>query len=123
MEGATDVGRLGDLLGIEVFDSEHQPIGTVEKIFYDEETTRPLWVDVAAGRGPHAVRPAADQPGESHMLLPLQAASVDERGLTLAYTTKYVRHAPAAAGDIGRWLQELHAYYGLTARNGSRSLM
>ncbi len=109
---STNDARLRELLGILVFDSEHEPIGTVEEIFYDEATTRPLWVGVAAYRS-----------GNGHMLLPLETASIGERGLTLAYTTNYVRHAPAVAGDIGRWLQELHAYYGLTARSGSRSLM
>jgi len=106
--------RLRDLLGITVFDSEHEPIGTVIEIFYDEATTRPVWVRVAA-----------DQSGNSRMLLPLEGASIGDRGLTLPYTTKYVRRAPAVAGDIGRWLQELRAYYGLTAGNssGNPSLM
>ncbi len=89
--GTIDVHQLRDLLGIMVFDSEHEPIGTVEEIFYGEATTGPLWVGVAT-----------DRSGNSRMRLPLAGGTVGNGGLTLAYTTKYVPPAGAVAGDIGR---------------------
>jgi hypothetical protein len=107
MRSTIDVDLLRELRGIMVFDSAHESIGTIEEIFYDEATTRPLWVGVAA-----------DRPGTSRMLLPLEAASIGDGGLTLRYTKEYVRRAPLVAGDIGRaGDQELRAYYGLTPRD------
>ncbi len=112
MRSTIDVHRLRELRGIMVFDSAHEPIGTVEEIFYDEATTRPLWVGVAA-----------DRSGNSRMLLPLEAASIGDCGLTLPYTKEYVRRAPAVVGDIGRaGEQDLRAYYGLTPRDLSRDI-
>ena len=107
MSSTIDVHRLLELRGVMVFDSAQDSIGPIEEIFYDEATTRPLWVGVAA-----------DPSGARRMLLPLEAASIGDLGLTLPYTREYIRRAPTVAGDIARgWEQELRAYYGLAPRD------
>lgn len=109
MQSTVDIHRLRELLGVMVFDSAHEPVGTVEEVFYDEATTRPLWVGVASA--PSATR---------RVLLPLESALIGDGGLTVPYTKDYVRRAPAVAGDIGRAReQELRTYYGLTPRDSS----
>ena len=109
MRSTIDVDRLRELRGVMIFDSADDSIGTIDEIFYDEATTRPLWVGVAA-----------DRPGTSRMLLPLEAASIGDGGLTLPYTKEYVRRAPAGAGGIGRLRErQLRAYYGLAPRDPS----
>jgi PRC-barrel domain len=104
MSGTIDVERLSELVGVTVFDSADEPIGTVHEVFYDVVTIRPLWVGVAAGR-----------PGDSsRVVLPLEAARIDDAGLRLPYTTEHMHGAPPAAGDMGRAQEhKLRAYYGL----------
>lgn len=107
MQSTVDIHRLREFLGVTVFDSAHEPIGTVEEVFYDEATTRPLWFGVAAA-------PSED----SRVVLPFESALIGDGGLTFPYTKDFVRRAPAVAGDIGGVPeQELRAYYGLTPRD------
>ncbi len=92
-----------------VFDSAHEPIGTVDEIVYDEATTRPLWVGVTG-----------DSSGDRRMLVPLEGAAIGDGGLVLPYTEELVHRAPPVDGDIGRRQEhELRAHYGLTARTSS----
>ncbi len=110
MRSTIDVHRLSDLCGTTVFDSSNDPIGTVEEIFYDEATIRPVWVGVAAGAS-----------ADKRVLVPMETALVGNGGLTLPYTEQHMRGAPSAAGTIGRaYEQGLRAYYGLPDGN-SRS--
>jgi PRC-barrel domain len=103
MRSTIDVHRLSDLCGTTVFDSADEPIGTVEEIFYDGATIRPVWVGVSAGAS-----------GDGRMLVPMETALIGDGGLTLPYTEHHMRGAPPAAGTIGRACeQELRAYYGL----------
>lgn len=109
MQSTVEIHRLRELLGVMVFDSAREPVGTVEVVFYDEATTRPLWVGVAAA-------PSATD----RLLLPLESALIGDGGLMVPYTKDYVRRAPTVAGDIGGVReQELRAHYGLRPRDSS----
>ena len=102
MESSIDAYRLGELVGIVVFDSEGEPIGAVKEILYDEARTRPSWVRVAAFGS-----------GNSRKPLPLEGAIVGNGRLTLPRATRYLARACASRPDIGR-AQELRAHYGLS---------
>jgi hypothetical protein len=104
MESGIDAHRSGELMGIIVFDSEGEPIGTVEEIFYDETRTQPSWVRVAAYGSGNSPKP-----------LPLEGAVVRKGGLTLPCATRYLPRAFGSRADIGRApAQELRAHYGLS---------
>ena len=47
MQSTVDIDRLRELLGVMVFDSAHEPVGTVKEVFYDDATTVPSWLGVA----------------------------------------------------------------------------
>lgn len=109
MQTTVDIHRLRELLGVMVFDSAHEPVGTVKEVFYDEATTVPSWLGVA-------VAPSAT----SRVLLPLESALIGGGGLTFPYTKDFMRRAPAAAEGIeGLREAELRAYYGLTPLESS----
>lgn len=115
MQSTVDIDRLRELLGVMVFDSAHEPVGTVKEIFYDEATTAPSWLGVA-------VAPSAT----SRVLVPLESALIGGGGLTFPYTKDFMRRATVAAGDLGGAREEeLRAYYGLSpleSSGGKRSL-
>lgn len=109
MQSTVDIDRLRELLGVMVFDSAHEPVGTVKEVFYDEATTVPSWLGVA-------VAPSAS----SRVLVPLESALLGGGGLTFPYTKDFMRRAPAVPGDLeGAREAELRAYYGLSPLESS----
>jgi hypothetical protein len=109
MQSTLDIDRLRELLGVMVFDSAHEPVGTVNEVFYDEATTRPSWLGVA-------VAPSAT----SRILVPLESALIGGGGLTFPYTKDFMRRAPSVAGDLGgAQEEELRAYYRLSPLESS----
>jgi len=109
MQITVDIDRLRQLLGVMVFDSAHEPVGTVKEVFYDEATTVPSWLGVA-------VAPSAT----SRVLVPLESALLGSGGLAFPYTKDFMRRAPAVAGNLGGAREEeLRAYYGLSPLESS----
>jgi len=109
MQSTVDIDRLRQLLGVMVFDSAYEPVGTVKEVLYDEATTMPSWLGVA-------VAPSAT----SRVLLPFESALIGAGGLTFPYTKDFMRRAPMAAGDTGGAREEeLRAYYGLSPLESS----
>jgi uncharacterized protein (TIGR02271 family) len=98
------VDRLSQLRGADVYDSAGEKIGTVEEIFYDDETNRPEWIGIGTGFF-----------GTKRVLVPVQGANATDEGVTVRYAKETVKDAPDIDSDeIGQETeQELYAYYGL----------
>jgi uncharacterized protein (TIGR02271 family) len=94
----------GDLYGATVYDSTGDKIGTVEEIFYDDETNQPEWIGIGTGFF-----------GTKRVLVPVAGANTSGDGVTVRYDKDQVKGAPDIDGDrIDEPTEaELYAYYGL----------
>ena len=104
MQDAMSIERLTELRGTAVYDSAGDKIGEVEEIFYDEDTNRPEWIGIGTGFF-----------GSKRVLVPVEGASYEERGLTVPYAKDQVKEAPDIDSDeISHDTErELYAYYSL----------
>ena len=48
MQSTVGIDQLRELLGLMVFDSANEPVGTVKEVVYEEATNWPVWIGVAA---------------------------------------------------------------------------
>ena len=96
--------RLSEVRGSTVYSSEGDKIGSVEEIFYDEETREPEWLGIGTGLL-----------GTKRVLVPVAGADLTGDGLTLRYSKEQVRSAPDIDGDeISQETErELYSHYGL----------
>jgi uncharacterized protein (TIGR02271 family) len=96
--------RLDEMRGRRVSDSAGEKIGTVEEIFYDEQTRVPEWVGVGTGFF-----------GTKRVLVPVQGSRVTEDGLIVAYSKEQVKDSPDIdADEISEQCEaDLAAHYGL----------
>ena len=96
--------ELSALRGLPVRSSDGDKIGSVEEVFYDEQTQQPEWIGIGTGFF-----------GNKRVLVPMQGASFDDSGVTVPYSKEQVKDAPDVDSDeIGQELeQELYSYYGL----------
>jgi uncharacterized protein (TIGR02271 family) len=98
--------RLDEMRGAPVYDSAGEKIGTVEEIFYDQESHVPEWIGIGTGFF-----------GTKRVLVPVQGAQVTEDGLIVAYSKDQVKDSPDIDEDeISQQCEaDLAAYYRLGA--------
>jgi uncharacterized protein (TIGR02271 family) len=96
--------RLDEMRGATVYDEAGEKIGTVEEIFYDQETRVPEWIGIGTGFL-----------GTKRVLVPVNGARVTDDGLTVAYAKEHVKDSPDIDDDeISQEREaELTSYYGL----------
>ena len=90
--------------GLPVLASDGDKIGSVEEIFYDDDTGTPEWVGVGTGFL-----------GTKRVLVPVARAELNGDALRVPYAKEHVKDSPDVDGDeIGQDTErELYAYYGL----------
>ena len=96
--------RLDEMRGADVYDEAGEKIGTVEEIFYDQQTRVPEWIGIGTGFF-----------GTKRVLVPVNGARVTDDGLTVAYSKEQVKDSPDIDDDeISQEREaELTSYYGL----------
>ena len=96
--------HLEQVRGAPVYDSAGEKIGSVEEIFYDEQTSRPEWIGIGTG----FLR-------TKRVLVPVEGSSLDGDAITVAYAKEHVKDSPDVDSDELSWelMQELYQYYGL----------
>jgi stress response protein YsnF len=98
--------RLEQLRGAPVLDSSGEKIGSVEEVFYDEQTNQPEWIGIGTGFL-----------GTKRVLVPLEGASVQGDSVTVGYDKDRVKDSPDIDSDeISQERErELYSYYGIQA--------
>ena len=101
----TTVERLNEMRGAPVFDGSGEKIGSVDEIFYDEQTGKPEWLGIGTGLL-----------GSKRVLVPLTGADMREDGVSVRYSKEQVKESPDIDSDeISEATErELYSYYGLT---------
>jgi uncharacterized protein (TIGR02271 family) len=96
--------RLDEMRGASIYDNRGERIGTVEEIFYDQQTRQPEWIGIGTGFF-----------GTKRVLVPVLGARVTDDGLTVAYAKDQVKDSPDIDEDEISQQQEadLAAYYGV----------
>jgi stress response protein YsnF len=96
--------RLEQLRGAPVLDSSGEKIGSVEEVFYDEQTKRPEWIGIGTGFL-----------GTKRVLVPLEGASVEGDSVSVRYSKDQVKDSPDIDSDeISQERErELYSYYGI----------
>lgn len=96
--------RMTTMQGAPVYDADGDKIGTVEEIFYDEQTNVPEWIGIGTGFF-----------GTKRVLVPVAGATASDGGVTVRYPKDQVKDAPDLDSDeISQETEEaLYAYYGL----------
>jgi stress response protein YsnF len=96
--------RLEQLRGAPVLDSAGEKIGSVEEVFYDEQTNQPEWIGIGTGFL-----------GTKRVLVPLEGASVEGDSVTVRYSKDQVKDSPDIDSDeISQERErELYSYYGI----------
>jgi uncharacterized protein (TIGR02271 family) len=89
---------LAQLRGQPVLDAEGREVGSVQEIYYDDETNRPEWIAVGGGN-----------------LVPVVGASMSGGGLMLPYSEEQIRSSSPVSSDEVTQSQEaeLYRHYGL----------
>lgn len=97
--------NVAGLRGEAVNDSTGEQIGSVEEIFYDQETGRPEWIGIGTGFL-----------GTKRVLVPIEGASTGQDGVTVPYPKDQVKNSPDLDSDeISQETEaELYSYYGLS---------
>ena len=104
MQTELTMDRLNEMRGMPVYDSAGDKIGTVEEIFWDEETRRPEWIGIGTGFL-----------GTKRVLVPVPGANPSGDGLRVPYSKDQVKNSPDIDSDeISQDTEyELARYYGL----------
>ncbi|HWG55205.1 MAG TPA: PRC and DUF2382 domain-containing protein [Gaiellaceae bacterium] len=91
---------LSGLRGSPAFDAQGEPVGVVEDIFVDQQTSRPEWIRLGGG---------------ASALVPVQGAQQRDEGIMLAFPRQQIEAGPSIGGDELSMDDEaeLAAYYGL----------
>ena len=99
------VDRLAEMRGAPVYDGSGEKIGSVDEIFYDEQTGKPEWLGIGTGLL-----------GTKRVLVPLAGADMREDGVSVQYPKDQVKDSPDIDSDeISEATErELYSYYGLT---------
>ena len=99
-----NLDRLSDMRGANVYDSDGDKIGSVDEIFYDEDTNQPEWIGIGTGFF-----------GTKRVLVPVQGASFEGDDVRVPYAKDQVKNSPDIDGDeISQQTErELGSYYGL----------
>ena len=104
MQSELTMDRLNEMRGMPVYDDSGEKIGSVDEIFWDEETRQPEWIGVGTGLL-----------GTKRVLVPVPGANPTGDGITVPYSKNQVKDAPDIDGDeISQDTEyELARYYGL----------
>jgi uncharacterized protein (TIGR02271 family) len=106
MQETLTIDRLSEAYGQTVYSSDGEKIGSVEEIFYDEETNQPEWVSVGTGFL-----------GRKTALVPVQGATLEEDGLHARFSKEQIEGAPDVDISGEEITQEseqgLYSHYGL----------
>jgi uncharacterized protein (TIGR02271 family) len=96
--------RLDEMRGAPLYDRYGEKIGTVEEIYYDQQTRVPEWIGIGTGFF-----------GTKRVLVPVKGAQVSYDGLAVGYTRSQVKDSPDVdEGEISEQCEaDLAAYYGL----------
>jgi len=103
--------RLDEMRGPPGYDSAGEKIGTVEEIYYDQQTRAPEWIGIGTGFF-----------GTKRVLVPVQGAQLSDDGLMVSYSKEQVKDSPDIDEDeISQQCEaDLAAYYGLAEGAASR---
>jgi uncharacterized protein (TIGR02271 family) len=98
------MNELAQMQGKPVYDSLGEKIGSVEEIFYDQQTNQPEWIGIGTGFL-----------GTKRVLVPIEGADVSRDGISVRYDKKQVKGSPDIDSDVLSEATEhkLYAYYGL----------
>jgi uncharacterized protein (TIGR02271 family) len=104
MEQTLSVERLDGMRGAPVYDTSGEKIGSVEEIFWDEQTREPEWIGIGTGFF-----------GTKRVLVPVSGAEQSEDGLRVPYAKDQVKDSPDIDSDeISQSTErELASYYGV----------
>ena len=80
--------RLDQMRGATVYDSAGETIGSVEEIFYDEQTRQPEWIGIGTGLF-----------GTKRVLVPVQGASLEGGEVRVPYSKDQVKDSPDIDSD------------------------
>ena len=118
-----DAAELRSLVGCQVVDRTGKPAGTLEFVFDDRVTGRPVWIGVRTGALRH-----------QHVLVPAAGAERDAPSVRVPWTRGLLRGAPGYADSdrrgrlgLGEYraaisdekAREVSAYYCLRSANAS----
>jgi uncharacterized protein (TIGR02271 family) len=101
-----------ELRGLTAYDAAGEKIGSVQEVYFDDETGRPDWVTVKTGLF-----------GSKETFVPLAGARSDGDALHVAHDKATVKDAPRVDADQHLDVpqeQELFAYYGLDSSSAAR---
>ena len=96
--------ELAEMQGKPVYDSLGEKIGSVEEIFYDQQTNQPEWIGIGTGFL-----------GTKRVLVPIEGADVSRDGISVRYDKEQVKGSPDIDSDVLSEATEhkLYAYYDL----------
>ncbi|MCX4967749.1 PRC and DUF2382 domain-containing protein [Streptomyces sp. NBC_00654] len=107
-DGFTDSGELD---GLTVYDSEGEKVGSVGRVYVDDDTGRPDWVTVKTGLF-----------GMKESFVPLAGARRVASDLHISHPKESVKDAPRVDADAHLSVseeEELYRHYGLTRKAGN----
>ncbi|WP_326675638.1 PRC and DUF2382 domain-containing protein [Streptomyces sp. NBC_01237] len=107
-DGFTDSGELD---GLTVYDNEGEKVGSVGRVYVDDDTGRPDWVTVKTGLF-----------GMKESFVPLAGARRVGSDLHVSYPKDSVKDAPRVDADAHLSVseeEELYRHYGLTRKAGA----
>ncbi len=104
MHGDLTLERMSEIRGTNVYSSDGDKIGSVEEIFYDEQTREPEWIGIGTGFF-----------RSKRVLVPIANADVKGDGVYVPYSKEQVKGSPDIdADEISEDAErELYSYYGL----------
>jgi uncharacterized protein (TIGR02271 family) len=104
VDQTTTVEQLQESVGAPVYASDGAKIGSVEEIFFDNDTGKPEWLGIGKG-----------VLSSKRLLVPLTGASARDGAYYVPYSKDKVQGSPDIAGDeISQETEaELYAYYGI----------
>ena len=115
MQNEMTIDRLSEMRGQPVYDSAGEKIGTVEEIFYDQDTDQPEWIGIGTGFF-----------GTKRVLVPVAGASSTSEGVTVQYAKDQVKDSPDIDSDeiSEQTERELYTHYGLQpSKRSSESVL
>ncbi|WP_144317069.1 PRC-barrel domain-containing protein, partial [Streptomyces sp. sk226] len=107
-DGFTDSGELD---GLTVYDNDGEKVGSVGRVYVDDDTGKPDWVTVKTGLF-----------GMKESFVPLAGARRVGSDLHVAHPKESVKDAPRVDADAHLSVaeeEELYRHYGLTRKSGN----
>lgn len=92
-------------VGRQLTDGDHHHVGTIEEIYYDEQSDEPVWMVVKTGRL-----------GARRAFVPAASTTLGRDGVVTIYPKRQIEEAPRidAVDDLPEAeLRSLYSHYGL----------